>query len=165
MVSPAPLGLGRSTQPESMSGSSTIHIHPWYPRTRWTPWKTGRSLNTVSFQKFCFQYLHFSVWKTHLWRQLGFGSGVKGEQVQRRGREERSTINIQLVLKVELGSSPWTLQYGGEAREVQTGLEVWRKENLLLIASFSRSRKERRAGSLEEKIVGWKLANDLCWRQ
>lgn len=49
---------------------------------------------------------------------------MKGEQVQRRGREERSTINIQLVPKVELGSSPWTLQYGGEAREVQTGLEV-----------------------------------------
>lgn len=43
---------------------------------------------------------------------------MKGEQVQRRGREERSTINILLVPKVELGSSSWTLQYGGESREV-----------------------------------------------
>lgn len=77
---------------------------------------------------------------------------MKGEQVQRRAGRKGGTIHIQLVPKVELGSSPWTLHYGGEAREVQTGLEAGREENLLLIISFSR--RERRAGSLEEKIVG-----------
>jgi hypothetical protein len=89
---------------------------PMNPRARWAPWKTGRSLNTVCFQKLAFS-IYISRWKaagvyTH-WIEGGDGD----EQV--KGRVGRGSLVVQLVPKAALKSLPWTWREGGRAREVQ----------------------------------------------
>lgn len=91
------LGLGRSTQPSSLSGAPPFPSSPCgVPELDELLGKLKEVSTLFLFQKFCFGYLHFSVWKTHVKGGWGLcpwhGKWSKGEQVRRKGSGGRGLI-------------------------------------------------------------------------
>lgn len=88
------------------------------PPQRWAPWKTGRSLNTVSFHKLCFD-IYISQCRKLSQRQLGFVPiEVKVVLGWVRGKGRGGLVG-QLVPKAALKSFPWPWGKGRGARDVK----------------------------------------------
>lgn len=127
-------------------------------------WKTGRSLNTVPFFGYLFWVFTFlGVEKS---KAAGLcahriGSGVKGEQVQRRAGLPVPVM--QLVPKAECESSPLTLKKGRkESSANEVGVSEG-GESASLQAYVASVGAGKKGGGWSLKITAQRLADGRCW--